>query len=284
MWAIAAQSDRYTDNERPKMGQGGNDGLLGGYCEDRSERVFSFPLLGDAARADIFNLEEQGDGEEVADRYFIERWPCHDIKTLPDLLQHNHVGWRYYTTDSPYFQALKAIPHIRYGPMWKRVVSTDSFIPDVQSKGLPPVSWLIPPTPESDLPGYGSICEGENWTVRMLDTIMRSPDWSSTAVVLTWDDFGGFYDHVPPPHTDIYGLGPRVPALVISPWARAGTVFHETAEFSSILKLIETVFDLPTLTRRDRVANDLLDAFDFSGHPREKLILPERNCPPSEFD
>jgi hypothetical protein len=99
------------------------------------------------------------------------------------------------------------------------------------------VTWLIPPTDVSDHPGFGSFCDGRNWTVRILNAIMTSRFWPRTAVVLTWDDFGGFYDHVPPPHVDIYGMGPRVPALIISPWARRGYIFHETAEFSSVLKL-----------------------------------------------
>src|SRR5207249_4754445 len=93
--------------------------------------------------------------------------------------------------------------------------------------------------------------------------VMRGPDWRSTAVVLAWDDFGGFYDHVPPPHTDVYGLGPRVPAIVISPWARRGFVDSSTLEFSSMLRLVERIHGLRTLAPRDHVAGDMLEAFDF---------------------
>ncbi len=88
--------------------------------------------------------------------------------------------------------------------------------------------------------------------MRQLNAIVLSPECEHTAVVLTWDDFGGFYDHVPPPHVDVYGYGPRVPAIVISPWAKPGAVWHETAEFSSVLTFIETVFDLPALTSATR--------------------------------
>jgi phospholipase C len=101
-------------------------------------------------------------------------------------------------------------------------------------------------------------------------------------VILTWDDFGGFYDHVPPPHLDLYGLGPRVPTLILSPWARSGYVEHETLEFSSVLKFIERIFDLPPLTERDARANDMLDAFDFDREPVEPLFLQEQDC--STFD
>jgi phospholipase C len=278
MWIVAAQSDRYVDNERPLLGHGGDDNDTGDYCEDPTELIFSFPMLTPEEQTRIFDLEEEGDGDGVED-FYIERWPCHDIRTLPDLLERRGISWRYYTTDSPYYQALKAIPHIRFGPMWRRVVRPETFAPSALAGRLPKVSWLIPPTPESDHPGYGDLCAGENWTVRMINAIMRGPDWRSTAIVLTWDDFGGFYDHVPPPHVDIYGMGPRVPALVISPWARRGFVFHETAEFSSVLRLIERVFRLPALTERDRQANDMLGAFDFLQEPQPKMLLHERDCP-----
>jgi phospholipase C len=122
------------------------------------------------------------------------------------------------------------------------------------------------------------VCQGEDWTVRTIDAIMRGPDWPSTAIVLTWDDFGGFYDHVPPPHLDIYGLGPRVPTLVISPWARQGSVDGAPLEFSSVLRMIERLHGLPTMAGRDRVAGDMLEAFNFANPPRPRLLLPRRNC------
>jgi phospholipase C len=169
------------------------------------------------------------------------------------------------------------IRHVRFGPMFRRVVNQSQFLPDVAGGRLPAVSWLIPPGPLSDHPPY-SMCEGENWTVGILNALMQSPQWRSTAVIVTWDDFGGFYDHVPPPHVDLYGLGPRVPALVISPWARRGFVDHTTLEFSSVLAFIERIFRLAPLGDRDSAAADMLEAFDFSQRPGQ-LILPERTCP-----
>ena len=279
MYLVAAQSDRYVDNQRPPMGHGGDDGEIGGFCDDRSERIHSFPKLTQGQEDEIFSLEEEGEGDEIAERFFILRWPCHDIRVLPDLLQRRGISWRYYTSDSPLVQALKAVPHVRFGPMYRNVVDVDGFAADAASGRLPAVSWVIPPFMESDHPGYADICRGENWTVRTLDAIMRGPDWDTTAVVLTWDDFGGFYDHVPPPHLDVYGLGPRVPAIVISPWARPGGIFSETTEFSSVLRMIETIFDLPALTDRDRRADDMLGAFDFRQEPLEPPRLRERTCP-----
>jgi phospholipase C len=279
LWIVAAQSDRMVDNERVPLGGGGDDGLIGGYCEDPTEWLYSFPKLSQAEERDIFDLEERGDGLAIADRYYVERWPCTDIRTLPDRLERAGISWRYYTTDSPYYQALKAIRHIRFGPMWRNVVPPDRFVPDAIAGRLPAVSWLIPPTPESDHPGYGDMCAGENWTVRIMNAIQQGPDWERTAVVITWDDFGGFYDHVPPPHVDIYGMGPRVPAIIAGPYARSGTIFSQVAEFSSVLRLIETIFDVRPLTDRDREANDLLGAFDFDQRPQPALVLQERDCP-----
>src|SRR5262249_35767354 len=192
-----------------------------------------------------------------------ERWPCDDITTVPDLLQKAGVSWKYYLEDRPIYDVMGTIPHIRFGPMWKDVVDTNTFIPDLQSGHLPDVSWLLPPANVSDHPDYGPLCPGENWTVDTINAIMQSPEWAHTAIFLTWDDYGGFYDHVPPPHVDIYGYGPRVPLIVISPYARSGFIFHQTSDFSSVLHFIEELHGLPTLGRRDAHANGLLRTFDF---------------------
>jgi phospholipase C len=275
-WIIAAQSDRFVDNIRAKQGQGGT-GRVGEYCDDPLERALSFRRLSEADEARVFALEEEAAAPAI-ERYFIERWPCNDIRILPDHLEAAGISWRYYTTQSPYYQVIRSVPHVRYGPMWRKVVDTATFGPDVEAGRLPQVTWLIPPVSLSDHPAYGALCDGESWTVRTINTIMRSPEWRSTVIVLTWDDFGGFYDHVPPPHVDVYGMGPRVPAIIISPWARRGHVWSETAEFSSVLRLIETIFDVPALTERDRNANDMLGAFDFRQDPLPPLVLEERDC------
>jgi phospholipase C len=162
--------------------------------------------------------------------------------------------------------------------MWNNVVPETEFLADVKNGDLPAVSWLTPSFGQSDHPPT-SICKGENWLVEQLNALGRSRFWHNTAVVLTWDDFGGFYDHVAPPHVDIYGLGPRVPAIVISPYARRGVVDNDVMEFSSVLRFIERVFRLPALTERDRASDDMLDAFDFTQAPRKPLLLEPRTCP-----
>ncbi len=112
---------------------------------------------------------------------------------------------------------------------------------------------------------------------------MRNPTlWASTAIFLTWDDFGGFYDHVPPPNVDQFGLGPRVPLIVISPYAVANNISHTQYEASSVLRFIEERFGLPSLNGRDVTANSLMDAFDFSQAPLPPLPLQTRTCPYSD--
>ena len=112
-----------------------------------------------------------------------------------------------------------------------------------------------------------------------LNAIMQGPDWNSTAVFLTWDDFGGFYDHVPPPQVDNFGFGPRVPLLVISPYSRSGYISRTVYEFSSLLKFVEKRWNLDPLTNRDASANDLTDSFDFGQAPLQPPILQQRVCP-----
>jgi phospholipase C len=183
---------------------------------------------------------------------------------------------------------LQAVRHIRFGPMWKNVEPPETFIRDLNSRDLPAVSWLVPPEGLNEHPGAGtSTCDGENWTVQQVNALMRSPYWKTTALVIVWDDFGGFYDHVPPPHLDIMGLGPRTPALIISPYTRRGDnpdggfIDSTTYEFSSVLRFIELLHGLRPLTDRDANADPLTGAFDFEAAPRFKqLILDYRKeCP-----
>jgi phospholipase C len=131
-----------------------------------------------------------------------------------------------------------------------------------------------------------NVCEGENWTIEYVNAVMRSEFWSSTAIVIVWDDFGGFYDHVVPPHYDVMGLGPRTPALIISPWTKpgdnpdGGSIDSTVYEFSSVLRFIENLHGLKPMTDRDRQADPLTGAFDFDQEPRlEPLLLRQRDCP-----
>jgi phospholipase C len=209
-------------------------------------------------------------------------FPCFDFPTLGDSLLSAAVSWKYYAPSQGQpgyiWSAFDAVNHIRNTPIWQsNVVPTEGFVQDAANGTLPAVSWLITGT-NSEHP-VGSTCGGENWTVQQINAIMQGPDWDSTAIFLTWDDFGGFFDHVPPPDVDEFGLGLRVPLLIISPYARAGYISHTQYEFSSVLKFIEERFGLAPLTARDAGANDTLDSFDFTQAPLPPLILQTHSCP-----
>ncbi len=135
------------------------------------------------------------------------------------------------------------------------------------------------------------MCSGEGWTVGYINQIMQSEYWNSTAILFTMDDFGGWYDHVVPPRkyggtADApYGLGLRLPLLIISPYAKPGYIFHEQAEQASIARFIETIFGSTTTlsqlssAAQDGQANNLLDAFNFAQTPIPPLVLTPRSCP-----
>jgi phospholipase C len=158
----------------------------------------------------------------------------------------------------------------------------DNVAADIKANGLPAVTWITPRFEQSEHPEY-DLCYGENWTTRIVNAIMQSPDWQSTAIFVTWDDWGGFYDHVPPVHVDPFGFGFRVPLLTISPYAKQGVVDHREGEFSSVLRFIEDNWGLNQLTQRDRRADNLSYNFDFSQQPRSPDPQPEQNCTGSEW-
>ena len=132
--------------------------------------------------------------------------------------------------------------------------------------GVPAVSYVVQPGQTEHAPG--SVAAGEVATVGLINAIMRSRSWGSSAIFLTWSDWGGWYDGVAPPQVDGTSYGFRVPALIVSPYARRGLVLHNVADFTSILKFIETVYGVAPLTSRDQSAYDLMGAFDFSRPPR----------------
>jgi phospholipase C len=220
------------------------------------------------------------------------RFPCFDFQTLGDRLEAAGISWRYYAPvagQSGYiWSALDAIRHIRMTPLWEqRVLPFGSFADDARNGTLPAVSWLVPDFADSEHPTVGrfagtslsvSVCAGENWTVEQVNAIMQGPDWPTTVIAIAWDDFGGFYDHVPPPAADEFGYGPRVPFILISPYAKQAFVSHTVYEFASVLQLIESRFNLQPLTARDAGANSLLDMFDFSQPAAPPLIRALRTC------
>jgi phospholipase C len=138
------------------------------------------------------------------------------------------------------------------------------FYTDVANKRLPAVSFIKPLGPDNEHPGYANLTNGQAHVADLVSAIQSSPLWADTAIIITYDEHGGRWDHVAPPVIDRWGPGLRVPAIVISPFARKGFVDHTQYDTSAILKLIETRWSLPPLSDRDAASGDMLTAFDFN--------------------
>ena len=202
-------------------------------------------------------LDEEGEVEEI--------YPCLDFQTLGDELSAAGVSWKMYApVEGKYdggFQGsggyiwtvYDAIRHMRDSPEWAaHVVPIDEFAIDAKAGNLPSVSWISTPTPVSEHTP-ASVCTGENWTVSLLQALAAGPQWKPSAVFITWDDFGGFYDHVPPDAGRHVRLRlPGSAARRVAVRDAAASIDHTRAEFSSVLKFIETDFDLPPLTAETR--------------------------------
>lgn len=226
----------------------------------------------------------------AADDTTSSAWTCFSFKALPNILSDFDLPWRQYGDpdhDSFAFVLLDAIAQVRYDPdQWGNVRALDQFEADAASGDLGAVSWVQPINAEHA--GFGvPVCEGENETVRIVNAVMNGPDWESTAIVITWDEWGGFYDHQAPPIVDNLSFGFRTPLLVISPWVKygggsdGGYISNTFFSHGSPLKLVETNWNLPSLNSRDAGSNDMMDFFDFQQTPKGPLILSERSCPDS---
>ncbi|MBV8601633.1 MAG: hypothetical protein JO359_08745 [Candidatus Eremiobacteraeota bacterium] len=203
-------------------------------------------------------------------------FPCLKYATLRDRLDAAGLSWKYYTpqyaskTGGGIWNAFDAIRAVRYSSEWNENVSVPqtNVIADAQAGKLPAVSWVVPYVADSDHPGTANDA-GPSWVAQIVDAIGNNKRlWDSTAIVVVWDDWGGFYDHVKPPQLDSQGLGFRVPMLVISSYAKAGYVSHTQYEFGSILRFVEENWGLQTLGTTDARANSIADCFNFNQPPR----------------
>ncbi len=217
--------------------------------------------------------------------------PCYDYQTLGDELDKAGLSWRFYASsygasydNGAEWSAYQAVKHIYDGPDWKKDVINPNwrFITDVRAGKLANFTWITPVCDDSDHvncpDGYGP-----SWVSALVNTVGRSKFWNSTAIFIQWDDWGGLYDHVPPPYQDRDGLGFRVPLLMLSPYARAGRVSHVQYETASVLRFAEDLFGLGQLALADRRANSpAKDCFDFNQPPRAfvKIAAP---LPPKFF-
>ncbi len=235
--------------------------------------------------------------------------------SLTYLLYTHQVSWRYYVAEGlqpdceddaavcppkdqkvgtpDIWNPLPGFTDVRTDGQLSNVQTIDHFYSDVKAGKLPAVSWVAPNSAVSEHPP-ALVSMGQTYVTTLIDTIMRSPAWSSTAIFLSWDDWGGFYDHVAPPVVDAAGYGLRVPGIVISPYARPGFIDHQTLSQDAYVKFIEDAFlggarldprtDGRPDSRSDVRENDpklgnLLADFDFNQQPRAPLVLDPHPSP-----
>jgi phospholipase C len=190
------------------------------------------------------------------------------------------------TTTPNIWNPLPFFTTVRQDSELVNIQTLDSFETDVAAGMLPAVSWIVPNSVVSEHP-TALVSTGQDYVTSIINAIMQSPDWSSTAIFLSWDDWGGFYDHVVPPRVDVNGYGFRVPGLVISPYAKAGFIDHHTLSFDAYVKFIEDVFlkgqrldhatdgrpdPRPTVRESVAILGDLSNDFDFTQAPRPPII------------
>ena len=213
-----------------------------------------------------------------------------DIPTIFDRLQERGITWKFYIKDynaGLNYRTAKELdflpPQVQWVPLLSfdrfiddpelssRIVDLDEYYTDLENGTLPAVAYVLllgaTEHPISDL------SLGERATRTMLHSLMQSDSWENSALFITYDDWGGWYDHVPPPQIDDRGYGFRVPALLVSPYARMGHIDHTLLDHTSILKFIEENWDIPPLAERDAQANNISSAFDFSMAPRPAILV-----------
>ena len=243
---------------------------------------------------------------------YTESWPSlhYDWTDLTYLLYQHNISWRYYLDQgaqpdcdegqmacapkqqTPYvpsiWNPLPAFDTVHLDGQTGNVVPINDLYDDAAAGNLPAVSWVMPNGRDSEHPP-ARVSTGQSYVTHIINSIMRSPDWPSTAIFLAWDDWGGFYDHVPPPRIDVNGYGIRVPGIVISPYARTGFIDHQTLSFDAYVKFIEDDFvdsqrldpntdgrpDPRTDVREDEpILGDLINDFNFDQPPRPPMLLP----------
>lgn len=233
----------------------------------RSERGVFKSWGCDAVGEDVFVLVKDEDGD------LSKHDTCFDFKAVPQQLEEIGVSWAYYSA-SPYqsgyfWNALNAVAGVFHTDLWREetIRPVDRIVDDIRADRLPAVTWV---TPRFELSGHPpeSTCFAQNWLAGIANAVMESDGWQHTALFVSWDMWGGFFDHVPPPTVGNIGLGFRVPSLVISPYARKGYIDDAAADLCAPLRFIEDNWGLPYLTERIAVSHNFEHVFDFGRNPR----------------
>jgi phospholipase C len=238
----------------------------------------------DAPQGSTVTLINPAGNEDV----IAQVYPCFEHQTLTDLLEAASLSWRYYTPSIwAIWDAPAAIQHIcgaQTDSQGTTCAGTDftnhvvlnqaQVLTDIADHQLQDVSWVIPSGAASDHP-QATDGSGPSWVAAVVNAIGSSPYWADTVIFITWDDWGGWYDHVPPPKVLVnceqwgcgYVYGFRVPLIVVSAYTKTGYISHVQHDFGSILKFVETTFNLPTLGYADVPADDFGDCFNFDQTP-----------------
>ena len=214
-----------------------------------------------------------------------------DKETIFDRLQDAGVSWKFYVqnydptityrnlgTSGNRASQVVWVPLLNFDrflddpELSSHIVDLKQYYEDVRNGELPSVAYIIPSGASEHPPQHPEA--GQRFVKTLIQELMRSTAWDSSAFLLVYDDWGGWYDHVPPPVVDEYGFGPRIPGLLVSPYAKIGYVDSTVLDFTSILKFIEVNWSLSPLAVRDANANNFLTAFDFSQTPRKPEFLP----------
>jgi len=243
----------------------------------------------------------------LQDPRYVHRYgerPTYAWTDITYLLHKARVSWRYYVDDgtcvqppckdvsggtAPGKNPLPGFVTVDQDRQVRNIQQHSDYFEDAERGGLPSVAWVVPGSGESEHPGSGSsLLKGQAYVTRLVNAAMRGPDWDSTAIFITWDDWGGFYDHVVPPHVDENGYGLRVPGLMISPYAKEGYIDHQTLSFDAYLKFIEDRFlggqrldpkndgrpdSRPTVREEADILGNLRKEFDFDQEPRDPFLV-----------
>jgi phospholipase C len=232
----------------------------------------------DAVGEDVFVLVKDERGNMT------KHDTCFNFRSVPEQLEEVRVSWAYYSASpgqSGYFwNALNAIAGVYHTDLWRpeHIRPVDRIVEDIEAGKLPAVTWV---TPRFELSGHPpeSTCSAPNWVASIVNAVMRSDGWEHTAIFISWDMWGGLYDHVPPPVVDDIGYGYRVPNLVISPYATRGMIDHERADLCAPLKFISDNWGLQYLTDRIATSHNFEHAFAFGRKPRKDARpAPEMSC------
>jgi phospholipase C len=212
------------------------------------------------------------------------------VPTIFDRLQAAGVSWKFYVQNydpTLTYRNLGTSGNRASQVIWVPLLNFDRFIDDptlsshivdlsqyfvdLNNGTLPSVAYVIPSGASEHPPS--SLKTGQTFVKTLIQELMRSSAWNSSAFLLAYDDWGGWYDHVLPPQVDQYGYGPRVPAILVSPYAKTGYIDNTVLDFTSILKFIEQNWDVPSMAQRDAKANNFVSAFDFNQGPRQPVFV-----------